>query len=96
MRQRFGHALFLAQQGQKHDAAKALKGFGDAAVLEVVEDFDRGAYRAVYTVRFVEAVYVLHIFQKKSKHGSDTPSRDINLIKSRLKRLREERKAQGR
>ena len=62
-------ALYFAQHGQKHESAKPLKAFGGGSVFEVVEDYDRGTYRAVYTVRFSEAVYVLHVFQKKAKHG---------------------------
>ena len=85
VRRKVGYALYFAQRGEKHEAAKALKGFGDAAVLEVVEDWDRSTYRAVYTVRFAGAVYVLHIFEKKSKRGAETPARDLALIRSRLK-----------
>lgn len=81
----FGYALHLAQTGEKHDQAKPLKGFGSAGVLEVVEDSDGGTYRAVYTVRFGNAVYVLHCFQKKSTHGIATPKPDIDLIRDRLK-----------
>ncbi len=81
----FGYALHLAQAGEKHDQAKPLKGFGSAGVLEVVEDSDGGTYRAVYTVRFGNAVYVLHCFQKKSTHGIATPKPDIDLIRDRLK-----------
>lgn len=81
----FGFALHLAQDGRKHDQAKPLKGFGGAGVLEVVEDFRGGAYRAVYTVRFGNAVYVLHCFQKKSAHGIETPKPDMDLIRERLK-----------
>jgi len=67
-----GYALYLAQIGGKHPAAKVLKGFGGAGLLEVVEQFDGNAYRTVYTVRFAEAVYVLHAFQKKSRRGIKT------------------------
>ncbi|RWA37007.1 type II toxin-antitoxin system RelE/ParE family toxin [Xylella fastidiosa] len=81
----FGYALHLAQIGEKHDQAKPLKGFGSSGVLEVVEDSDGGTYRAVYTVRFGNAVYVLHCFQKKSMHGIATPKQDIDLIRDRLK-----------
>lgn len=80
-----GYALYLAQLGSKHVSAKPLKSFGSAGVLEVVEDFDGETYRAIYTVRFVHAVYVLYCFQKKSTHGIATPKRDIELIHSRLK-----------
>ena len=80
-----GFALYLAQIGDKHDAAKPLKGFGGAGVLEVVEDHDGDTFRAVYTVRFATAVYVLHAFQKKSKTGIKTPQADIELVRKRLK-----------
>ena len=83
----FGYALHLAQVGQKHPDAKPLKGFGSAGVLEVVEDFQGDAYRAVYTVRYAKAVYVVHCFQKKSTQGIATPKPDVELIKSRLKAI---------
>ena len=79
-----GFALWLAQIGEKHPHAKVLKGFGDASVIEIIEDHDEDAYRAVYTVRFEEAVYVLHAFQKKSRRGAKTPKPDIELIEKRL------------
>jgi len=81
----FGYALYLAQTGRKHDQAKPLQGFGSAGVLEVVEDLRGNAYRAVYTVRFEKRVFVLHVFQKKSKTGIATPKPDIDLIRERLK-----------
>ena len=80
----FGYALYLAQAGGRHVDAKPLKGFHGAGVLEVVESFAGNAYRAVYTVRFEDAVYVLHAFQKKSKSGIATPKEDIETIKRRL------------
>jgi phage-related protein len=83
----FGYALHLAQVGQKHPDAKPMKGFGGAGVVEVVEDFQGDAYRAVYTVRYAEAVYVVHCFQKKSMQGIATPKPDVELIKSRLKAI---------
>lgn len=86
----FGHALYLVQEGDRPDNAKPLKGFGGASVLEIVESHDGNAYRAVYTVRFEEAVYVLHCFQKKSKSGISTPKQDIDLMESRLKEAEEE------
>jgi len=85
VRQRFGYALSLAQMGDRDDSAKVLKGFGGAGVLEVVEDATGGTYRAVYTVKFAEAVFVLHCFQKKSKSGIATPKGDMDLIRARLK-----------
>ena len=84
VRRFFGFALSLAQVGDKHDAAKALNGFGGAGVLEVVEDDARGTYRVVYTVKFAEAVFVLHCFQKKSMRGLATPKVDMDLIHARL------------
>lgn len=81
----FGYALHLAQGGKKHAQSKPLKGFGGAGVLEVVEDFKGNAYRAIYTVRVGNAVYVLHCFQKKSTHGIETPKPDMDLIRERLK-----------
>lgn len=85
VRKFFGHALDFAQRGDKHDAAKALKGFSGAGVLEIVEDDRGGTYRAVYTIKFKEAVFVLHVFQKKSKHGIATPKPDMDIIRERLK-----------
>ena len=85
VRDTFGFALFLAQQEQKHEQAKPLRGFGSAGVLEVVENDRDGTYRAVYSVRFAHAVYVLHCFQKKSPSGIATSQQDIDLIKARLK-----------
>ncbi len=85
IRRLFGFALSLAQAGDKHDAAKVLRGFGGAGVLEVVEDDAGGTYRAVYTVKFVEAVFVLHCFQKKSKRGVATQKEDMDIINARLK-----------
>ena len=81
----FGYALYLAQTGGKHAQAKPLQGFGSAGVLEVVEDWRGNTYRAVYTVRFAMRVFVLHVFQKKSKSGIATPKPDLDLIKARLK-----------
>jgi phage-related protein len=81
----FGFALHLAQTGKKHDQAKPLKGFGGAGVLEVVEDHMGDTYRAVYTVKIADAVYVLHCFQKKSKSGIETPKHEMDLIRDRLK-----------
>src|SRR4051794_12029411 len=85
VRQTIGQALFDAQTGGKHPSAKPLKGFHGAGVLEVVEDDNGNTYRAVYTVTFAGAVYVLHAFQKKSKKGSKTPPEEIERVKARLK-----------
>jgi len=85
VRKFFGHALHFAQIGDRHDAAKVLMGFGSVGVLEIVEDDADGTYRAVYTVKFDEAVFVLHCFQKKSKSGIATPKADMETIRGRLK-----------
>lgn len=82
-----GFALRQAQQGGKHPHTKPLKGFKGAGVLEIVENHDGDTYRAIYTVRIKEKVYVLHAFQKRSKKGIQTPQKDIEVIKSRLKRV---------
>jgi phage-related protein len=79
-----GQALYAAQCGEEYPSAKALKGFGGRAVLEILAPYEGDAYRAVYTVRFSDAVYVLHAFQKKSKKGIATPQKDIELVKQRL------------
>jgi phage-related protein len=79
-----GHALGLAQLGGKHPSAKPWKGQGPG-VFEPVESFDGNAYRAIYTVRFQEVVYVLHAFQKKSPKGTKTAQTDIELVAWRLK-----------
>ena len=83
-----GYGLYLAQIGAKYDGAKPLKGLGPG-VLEVIADHRGDTYRAVYTVRFAERVYVLHVFQKKSKKGIATPQSEIDLVRQRLKRAAE-------
>ena len=85
-----GYALYIAQRGGKHADAKPLHGFGGAGTLEIVEDHAGDTYRAVYTVRLARRVYVLHVFQKKSKSGIKTPKAVIELIRLRLRRAEEE------
>jgi phage-related protein len=85
VQRRIGFALRTAQEGGMDPDAKVLHGFGNAGVIEVAERFARNAYRAVYTVRLVHAVYVLHVFQKKSKSGIATPTPDIDAIRRRLR-----------
>src|SRR5829696_2136576 len=89
VRRRFGVALYAAQTGETPPIAKVLKGFGGAGVLELIEDDAAGTYQAAYTVRYATAIYVLHVFQKKSKRGRETPQREVDLIDERLKRARE-------
>jgi len=89
-----GYAIYVAQRGGKHRAARVLSGFGGAGVLEVVKDFRGDTFRAVYTLRYAGAVYVVHVFQKKSKTGRETARRDIELIERRLREA--EKIAKGR
>jgi phage-related protein len=79
-----GYALYLAQRGERHVSSKPLKGLG-SGVLEIVSDHRGDTFRVVYTVRLANRVFVLHAFQKKSKHGIATPQSEIDLIKRRLK-----------
>jgi phage-related protein len=79
-----GYALGVAQLGGKHPSAKPWKGDG-GGVFEIVEDHSGDTYRAVYTVRFADAIYVLHAFQKKSTRGIKTATTDSAMISARLK-----------
>jgi len=85
LQREIGHGLYLAQLGLEHTNVKPLTGFGGRGVLEIVEDDTGGTYRAVYTVKFKEAIYVLHVFQKKSKKGRETPKEEMEIVKKRLK-----------
>lgn len=85
VRKEMGHALFLAQKGEKARNAKPLKGFRGISLMEIVVDDGTGTYRTMYTARFDEIIYVLHAFQKKSKTGIKTDRQDIELIEARLK-----------
>lgn len=79
-----GRALYAAQNGQTDPICKALRGFGGRSVMEIVARYDGNTWRTVYTVRFKDAVYVLHAFEKKSKSGIATPKKEIDLIRQRL------------
>jgi phage-related protein len=79
-----GQALYAAQCGEEYPSVKALKGFGGRAVLEIVAPHEGDTWRTIYAVRFQDAVYVLHAFQKKSKRGIATPQRELELVKQRL------------
>ena len=91
---KMGYALYRAQIGKKHEHAKPLKGFGGAGVLEIVTDHDGETFRAVYTVKFATSIYVLHVFQKKSKSGIKTTAQDLELIRQRLKKAESDHKDQ--
>ena len=92
VRRSVGYALFAAQNGEKHADAKVLKGFGDASVLEVIARHEGDTFRAVYTVRLADVVYVLHAFQKKSKRGIATPKKELDLIRKRLQLAEQDHK----
>ena len=97
VRKDIGQALYAAQQGETDPAAKPLKGVGGTRVMEIVERHRTDAFRAVYTAHFAEAIYVLHVFQKKSKQGIATPKPDMELIRRRFaeaERLHRERQSQ--
>ena len=79
-----GYALFAAQRGEEYRSVKALQGFGGRGVLEIVAPHDGDTYRAVYTVKFKGAIYVLHAFQKKATKGIATPKREIDVVRRRL------------
>ena len=84
VRRHIGQALYAAQWGEEYPSVKSLQGFGGRSVLEIVAPYAGDTYRAVYTVRFEDTIYVLHAFQKKSKRGVSTPKKEIDLIKQRL------------
>lgn len=92
VRKEMGHALYIAQKGEKHRDAKPLKGFGGGSVLEIVQSDGQGTYRTIYTVQMEEAVFVLHAFQKKSKTGIKTPKQEIDLVEQRLKSVQQKYK----
>jgi len=83
-----GHVLYFAQRGDRHPNIKMMRGLG-GGVYEIIEDHRSGTYRAIYTVQYEKRVYVLHAFQKKSKSGIATPLLDIEVVKKRLKGLKE-------
>lgn len=87
-RKKVGGALHIAQMGGKDDNAKPLRGVG-SGVFEITARYDTNTYRAVYTVKLGENIYVLHAFQKKSTRGIRTSKKDIDLIKQRLKMAHE-------
>jgi phage-related protein len=87
----FGQAILIAQQGGKAADAKPLKGFGGAAVLEIVCSHQGNAFRVVYTTRFPDSICILHVFQKKSRSGIKTSLADIRTIKRRLREVEDAR-----
>jgi phage-related protein len=87
-----GVALFVVQLGGTPPSAKPWKGLGPG-VYELVEDHRGDTYRAVYTVRIANGIYVLHAFQKKSKSGIKTPKPDVQVIEQRLKAVLERHRA---
>ena len=81
----FAQGLYAASHGESPTESKVLKGFGGRNVVELIEDYKSDTYRAVYCIKFKEAVYVLHVFKKKSTRGASTPKKDRELIVKRLK-----------
>ncbi len=94
VRKDIGHALYLVQTGQTPPSAKAMRGI-ESGVFEIVDNYDTDTYRAVYTVKLGASLYVLHAFMKKSKRGTSTPKREIDLIKARLRRAKEMAQAEA-
>jgi len=88
VRKDIGHALYLVQTGQTPPSAKPMRGI-ESGVFEIVDDYDTDTYRAVYTVKVGRSLYILHAFMKKSTRGIRTPKREIDLIRRRLRRVRE-------
>ena len=88
VRREIGTALFWAEQGQLHPAAKLMKG-NLREVTEIVSNYEGDAFRAMYTMRIGDEVYVLHAFQKKSKKGIATPQHELDVIEGRLKAARQ-------
>ena len=82
-----GYGLYQAQTGEKHHRAKPLKGF--SGVMEIRSDYRTNTYRAVYTVKIGNKIYVLHCFQKKSKRSVSTPKKEMELIRRRLQMAQE-------
>jgi phage-related protein len=93
VRRDIGQALYTAQQGETDPAAKPLKGFGGTRIMEIVDRHHTDTYRAVYTAQFAGAIYVLHVFRKKSKRGIATPRRDVDLVQHRLAAAQQHYKA---
>lgn len=89
VRHTVGQALRMAQRGDKHPSAKPLKGFGGAGVIEIFERSSDGTYRVVYATIIKDRVYVLHAFKKKSTSGIATPKHEIDLVKQRLREMKE-------
>ena len=94
VREEIGFALYTAQRGETHESAKIFKGHG-SGIYEIVSDYDKNAYRAIYVVNINDAIYVLYAFQKKSKRGIKTPQEIIKVIKQRLKQLNQLIKQRG-
>lgn len=88
IRKRIGFALRLIEHGGRPANSKTLSGFNSAKVNEIRENDNSGTYRAVYMIEYMDRIFVLHVFQKKSTHGIATPRKDMALIKQRIKEVR--------
>jgi phage-related protein len=89
VRQEFGYGLYLIQRGEMPDNASPFEGSTGANIMKLVERHDTDTYRCVFTVKFEKAVFVLHVFKKKSTHGKSTPQREIETVKARFQRAQE-------
>src|SRR5438105_2341669 len=89
IRNAMGYALYRAQLGERHEHTRVLQGMGNAKIIEIREWNESGTYRTIYTVEFKEYIFVLHAFQKKSKTGIETPKKEIDLLKARLKEAKQ-------
>lgn len=85
----FGYALHLAQYGERHRRAKPFNIKGEPGLIEIVDDYNGDTYRAIYTVRYTNTVYVIHCFQKKSTSGIKTPQQEVDTVRARLLHLRD-------
>ena len=90
IRERFGFGLYQVQLGRRPENSKILRGFGSSNVSELITEIEDGTFRAVYTIEFENAIFVLHVFQKKSKSGIETPKKEKELINNRIKLAQQE------
>ncbi len=90
VKRKIGYLLWVMQKGGMHSNIKALKGFSNDGVYELIAEVDKDTYRTVVAIKIAEEIYVLHCFKKKSKKGVSTPKNDIDLIKRRLIRVKKE------
>lgn len=81
----FAHGIHLATIGSAHVDSKPLKGFGGRSVVEIIGNGRGETYRAIYTVKYQECIYVLHVFKKKSTKGISMPKKEQKVLEERIK-----------